>query len=189
MKVTIDMENLESIVEGTLKENSEKAIQQALHAVVEKKVNAALGSDVDNAVSSIVESYIREYLATAKIQVGNSWKGEEIKALTVEEYLKQQVSDIFESQVFYVNTKDRWGDKHTERITFQEFVERHFDVEKYAKKYLEQVAKDIRNEVDSKIKSIFNESMRNTLADTVFTIVSSSDTYQKVSNSLKLLGG
>lgn len=189
MKVTIDMENLESVVEETLKENSEKAIQQALHAVVEKKVNAALGSDVDNAVSSIVESYIREYLATAKIQVGNSWKGEEVKELTVEEYLKHQVSDIFESQVFSVKTKDRWGNTQTDRTTFQEFVERHFDVEKYAKTYLEKIARNVKGEVDAKIKSVFDDAMRHTLADNVFAIVSSSDTYQKVSNSLKLLGG
>ena len=188
MKVTIDLENLESVVQTALEQNSGEAIHKALETVAQKEVDRVLQNDVDKSINAIVESYIREYLDTAKIQVGNSWSGEGIKEFTVEEYLKSQVAEIFESKVFSVKTKDRWGDTPTEKITFQEFVEKHFDVEKYAKTYLEKIAREVRNEVDCKLKSMFDDAMRHTLADNVFTIVSSSDTYQKVQNGLKLLG-
>lgn len=188
MKVTIDLENLESIVQTTLEQNSGEAIHKALESVVQKEVDRVLESDVGNSINTIVESYIREYLDTAKIQVGNSWNGEGIKEFTVKEYLKTQVAEIFENKVFSVKEKDRWGDMKTEKVTFQEFIEKHFDVEKYAKTYLEKIAREVKKEVDCKLKSMFDDAMRHTLADNIFTIVSSSDTYQKVQNSLKLLG-
>lgn len=188
MKVTIDLENLESIVQTTLEQNSREAIHKALESVAQREVDKALENDVDEGINKIVESYIREYLATAKIQVGNSWSGEGIKEFTVEEYLKSKVAEIFEKQIFSVKSKDRWGDTHTETITFQEFVEKHFDVEKYAKTHLERIAKNVKNEVDRKIQSMLDDAMRHTLADNVFTIVSASETYQKIQNSLKLLG-
>ena len=188
MKVTIDLENLESVVQTTLEQNSSCAIHKALESVVQREVDKALENDVDEGINKIVESYIREYLATAKIQVGNSWSGEGIKEFTVEEYLKSKVAEIFEKQIFSVKSKNSWGDTYTETITFQEFVEKHFDVEKYAKTYLERIAKDVKNEVDRKIHSMLDDAMRHDLADNVFAIVSASETYQKIQNSLKLLG-
>ena len=47
MRVTIDLENLESIVQTTLEKNSEEAIHRALESVVQKEVDKALKSDID----------------------------------------------------------------------------------------------------------------------------------------------
>lgn len=189
MRVTIDLENLESIVQTTLEKNSEEAIHRALESVVQKEVDKALKSDIDKAVSEIVEDYIRDYLKTAKVQVGNSWSGDGVKEYTVEDYLKSQVAEIFDKQAFTVKSKDSWGGSRSETVSFQEYVKNQIDIESYIKKDLDRLAKDIKTDVNIKIKSAFDDSMRRTLADNVFSIVSASETYQKVQSSLSLLGG
>lgn len=189
MKVTIDLENLESIMQTTLEKNSGEAIRQALESVIQKEVDKSLKRDVDNAISEIVEDYIREYLKTAKVQTGNSWSGEGIKEYTVEEYLKSQVAEIFDKQAFTVKAKDTWGGSRSETVSFQDYVKSQIDVENYIKKDLDKLAKDVKTDVNIKIKSAFDDAMRRTLADNVFSIVSASETYQKIQNGLNLLGG
>lgn len=56
------------------------------------------------------------------------------------------------------------------------------------KPYIDKMAKCIKEDVSRKVKSLFDDAMRTTLAENVFEIVSASDTYRSVSNSLKMLG-
>lgn len=188
MKLTLDLENLESIVKATLEENSKSAIDDAIHSVVREKVDRALEENCDTAISHIIEGYIKEYLSTAKIQVGNSWNGDGVKEFTVEEYLKDQVATIFKDQSFNIETKNSWGSKETKKVSFQDFITEKFDVETYLKRDLEKLASDVKRDVDYKIRTLFDESMKRTLADNIFTIVSASETYQKVKSSMNLLG-
>lgn len=188
MKLTLDLENLESIVKATLEENSKSAIDDAIQSVVREKVDRTLENDCDKAISTIVEGYIKDYLSTAKIQVGNSWNGDGVKEFTVEEYLKYQIATIFKEQCFTIEAKNSWRSKETKKVSFQEYVQMYFDVESYLKKDLERLASDVKRQVNYKIKTLFDENMKRTLADNVFTIVSASETYQKVKSSMNLLG-
>ena len=106
MKVTIDMENLENIVESALNKNVEQAVKEAAKEEVRNKVNEVLKEKIEEIVNSSIESYINEYIKTAKVQVGDSWKGEEIKEYTVEQYLKLKIIDIFDNKSFEIKKKD-----------------------------------------------------------------------------------
>ena len=112
----------------------------------------------------------------------------EIAVRTVKEYLKKQIKDVFESQSFTVKQKDRWGSMKEEKVSFQEYLQNYLNIEAEVKPYMDKMAKCIRDDVNKKVKTLFDDAMRSTLAENVFAIVSASDTYRSVSNSLKMLG-
>lgn len=188
MKVTIDMENLEKMVADTCNKNAGKAIQDALESVVREKIDEVLGEKTDEYISHKIEEYIQAYLSTTKIQVGNSWSGDGVKEYTVEEYVKKQISDILSDQKFTRKVDDRWGGRKEETVDFKAYIDSKIDIENEIKPYMEKIARQVRDDVNHRIKSMLDEAMRKNLADNVFTIVSSSETYRKVSESIKLLG-
>lgn len=95
---------------------------------------------------------------------------------------------MFESQSFTVKQKDRWGSMKEEKVSFQEYLQNYLNIEAEVKPYMDKMAKCIRDDVNKKVKTLFDDAMRSTLAENVFAIVSASDTYRSVSNSLKMLG-
>lgn len=188
MKVTIEMENLQKIIEESAKINTEKAIDEAIHDVAHEKVNQVLRNKIEEIVNSRISEYVDDYLKNTKIHIGGGWDRKEVEEYTAEEYLKKQIKDIFESQSFVVKYKDRWGDWREEKKTFQEYIDSQFNAESIVKPYIEKMAKQIKDEVNSKVKSTFNDAMRTTLADNVFTIIASSETYRTITQNMKLLG-
>lgn len=188
MKVTIEMENLQNIIESAAEKNTEQAIKEAIKEIACNKVDEILEDKIEDIVNDSIVGYVDDYLKNTKIQVGNSWSGDGIKEYTVEEYLKKRVTEIFENQKFKTEYKDRWGDKRTKEISFKEYIEEKITVEHVVKPYIDKMAKQVKDDVNKKVKSVFDEAMRTTLAENVFSIVSASDTYRTISNNLKLLG-
>lgn len=188
MKITIDMENLQNIVEESVKINTKNAIEQAILDVAREKVDSVLCGKIEEIVNELIVGYVNDYLKTTKIHVGGGWNSADVEEYTAEEYLKKQIKDVFESQSFTAKKKDRWGNTKEEKMSFQEYLQSHLDVEAEVKPYMDKMAKGIRDDVNKKVKTLFDDAMRSTLAENVFAIVSASDTYRSVSNSLKMLG-
>lgn len=189
MKVTIDMENLQSIIEESAKINTKNAVEQAIMDVAREKVDSVLRGRIEEIVNEAIVGYVNDYLKNTKIHIGGGWGKKDVEEYTAEEYLKKQVKDVFESQSFTVKKENRWGSTGEEKVSFQEYMQKHLDIEAEVKPYMDKMAKSIRNDVNQKVKALFDDSMRSTLAENVFAIVSASDTYRSVSNSLKMLGG
>lgn len=188
MKITIDMENLTNILSDAAEENVKAAMNDAMKSVVREKVDSVLKDKADEEINAQITRYITEYLSTATVTVGDSWSGDEVRTITVEQYLKEKVSKIFKEQILSVPVKNGWGDERTKSVTFKEYIDENLNVDYDIKKGIESIAKTVRAEVDQKIKTVFDETMRRTLADNVFSIVASSDTYRTITNNLKLLG-
>lgn len=188
MKVTIEMENLQKIIEESAKINTEKAIDEAIHDVAHTKVDQALRGKIDEIVNSRIEQYVDNYFKNTKIHIGGGWDNKDVEEYTAEEYIKKQVKEIIESQVLVTKKKDRWGEWKKEKKTFKEYIDEQLSTESIVKPYIDKMAKQIKDEVNSKIKSTFNDAMRTTLADNVFTIVASSETYRTITQNMRLLG-
>lgn len=188
MKVTIDMENLQDIIEESAKFNIKNAVEQAIMDVVHKKVDSVLCDEIKKIVNESIAGYINDYLKTTKIHIGGGWDSDKVEEYTAEEYIKKQIKDVFENQTFIAKKRNRWGNMEEEKISFQEYIQNYFNIEKEVQPYIEKMAKGIKNDVNEKVKSLFDDAMRKTLAENVFAIVSASDTYRSISNSLKMLG-
>lgn len=188
MKVTIEMENLQKIIEESAKINTEKAIDKAIHDVAHEKVNKVLSNKIDEIVNYRIYKYIDDYLKNTKIHIGGGWDSKDVEEYTAEEYLKKQIKEVFESQYFSVKYKDRWGNWREEKKTFQEYIDSQLNTESIVKPYIDKMTNQIKDDVNRNIKSVFDDAMRRTLADNVFAIVSSSDTYRTITQNMKLLG-
>lgn len=188
MKVTIEMENLNDIIEEAAKINTERAVQDAIRDVAHTKVDEVLQGKLEEIVNNSIYGYVDDYLKTTKIKIGGGWEIKEVEEYTAEEYIRKKVSEIFETQVFVTKTKDRWGDWRETKVTFQQYLDDKLDAEAVVKPYIDKIAKQIKDDVNLKVKSVFDEAMRNALAENVFQIVSSSDTYRTISQNMKLLG-
>lgn len=188
MKVTIEMENLQNIIEESAKINTEKAIDAAIHDVAHEKVNQVLCNKIEEIVNSRIEQYVDDYLKNTKIHIGGGWDSKDVEEYTAEEYLKKQIKDVFESQSFVTKRQNRWGNWEEEKKTFQEYIASQFDAKSIVKPYIDKMAKQMKDEVNRKVKDTFDDAMRSTLADNVFTIVASSETYRKIAQNMKLLG-
>lgn len=188
MKVTIEMENLQTIIEESAKINTQKAVDEAIHDVARENVDKVLRGKIEEIVNKAIAGYVDDYLKTTKIHIGGGWDSKDVEEYTAEEYLKKQIKEIIENGVFVTKEKDRWGDYTEKKKTFKEYIDEQINPESVVKPYIDKMAKQIKDDVNRKVKSAFDEAMRNTLADNVFAIVSSSDTYRTVTNNLKLLG-
>lgn len=188
MKITIDMENLSNIISDAAEENVTAAMEDAMKCIVREKVDSVLKDKADDEINAQISRYITEYLSTANVTLGDSWSGDEVRTITVEQYLKEKVSKIFKDQILSVPVKNAWGSNQSKSVTFKEYIDETLNVDYDIKKGIETIANEIKVEVNRKIKTVFDETMRRTLADNVFSIVASSDTYRTITNNLKLLG-
>lgn len=188
MEVIINMDNLQDIIEGAAKKNIETAITESIYRVAREKVDEIIKDSIEEKVNTEISNYIDYYLNNTKIVVGNTWIDKDVKEYSVEEYIKLQVASILENNVLVAKTKDRWGNYQENKVSFKEYIDSKLDTESIVKPYIDKLAKQVRNDVNSIIKNTFDEAMRVTLADNVFALVSASDTYKSISNSLKLLG-
>lgn len=189
MKVTIEMENLQSIIEESAKINTERAIEDAIREVAHTKVDAVLKGKIEEIVNSSIVGYVNDYLKNAKVHVGNSFNGEGVKEYSVEEYIRKIVSDTFSSQRLTVKRTDRYSGRYYDsEVSFQEYIDEAFSPESIVKPYIDKMARQIKDEVNRKVKTVFDDAMRSALAENVFTIIASSDTYRTITQNMKLLG-
>lgn len=189
MKITIDLENLEQMVQDALENNAESAIKIAVKEAISEQVGKILSSETEKTANQVIEEYIREYLQNAKITVGGGWDEEGVKEYTVEQYLKKQINDIFESKSFTAERTDRWGEKKRTKVSFQDFVTSYLKVDELLEPKIKNMVEEVKKDVNRRAKEILDTSMKNALADNVFAIVSASETYRKISDGVRLLGG
>ena len=71
--------------------------------------------------------------------------------------------------------KNRWDNMEEKKVSFQEYLQKHLDIEAEVKPYMDKMAKRIRDDVNQKVKALFDDAMSSTLAENVFAIVSASD--------------
>ena len=98
MKITIDMENLQSTIEEAAKINTKNAVNQAIMDIAHAKVDSVLRGRIEEIVNESIVGYVNDYLKTTKIHIGGGWDSDNVEEYTAEEYLKKQVKDVFESQ-------------------------------------------------------------------------------------------
>lgn len=188
MKVNIDMENLSNAVEIAITENANNVIKD----VIEKKISTYIDKNykkiIEITINEKMEEYLKNYLETTTITVGEGLLNQNIKTYTIQEYINKQISDIMNNKKFETEIKDRWGEKSFQEVSFDEFIKQSFDVSKEVKHQLENYMKSVKDDINRNIKNVTDQVMKDMLSNTIFDILMQSDTYSKISSGLKLLG-
>lgn len=189
MKVTIDLENLESIVKGTIETNIETVVKEQVEAVIKKTIDKMAKDTIYDAVSSNFERFVNEYITTTTIKVGGNsyWDDEESKEYTVEQYIKRELKARLESKTLRAKKKGSKSsyDSDFENVSFEEYINRQFDFEDMIKKDLDKFMDDIRKNVNKTMKDTFDNSTKSMLSNAVLSILSANDTYRQIEKDRK----
>lgn len=188
MKVNIDMENLSNAVDIAIAENANNVIKD----VIEKKISTYIDKNykkiIEITINEKMEEYLKNYLETTTITVGEGLLNQNIKTYTIQEYINKQISDIMNNKKFETEIKNRWGEKSFQEVSFDEFIKQSFDVSKEVRHQLENYMKSVKDDINRNIKNVTDQVMKDMLSNTIFEILMQSDTYSKISNGLKIRG-
>ena len=185
MKVTLELDNLENIVETTLEKNLGNVVKEQIADIVKKTADNLIKDTINTQVSKNFQRFVDEYIVTKKIKVGGSyWDNEPEQEYTVEQYIKQQIKERLDSKQLKVKKKGRSGSYSDdyENVTFEQYISRQFDFTETIKKELDTFMNDIRKQVNTTMKETFDNS-----SNAVLGILSANDTYRQIENNIKCI--
>lgn len=181
MKVTVDMENLGLMVQDAVEKNLNSMIENEVRKSIESKVTANAREIIETVVNAKLESYVNDYIKTATISVGGGWNSEP-KTYTVEEYIKQQISEIMSKQAF--KTRDRYGD-YKNTITFEEYVKKEFNVDASVQAALDKFMKKVRDDVNRNVTNMFDNTTQAALSSVIMNMLNNSNAFLEMRDNLK----
>lgn len=190
MKVTLELDNLENIVQTTLEKNLENVVKEQIADIVKKTADNLMKDTINTQVSKNFQHFVDEYITTKKIKVGGSyWDNEPEQEYTVEQYIKQQLKEKLDSKKLKLKQMDSYGryTNNYEEVSFETYISRQFDPNEMIKKELDAFMDDIRKQVNTTMKEIFDNSTKSMLSNAVLSILSANDTYRQIENNIKCI--
>ena len=190
MKVTLELDNLENIVQTTLEKNLENVVKEQIADIVKKTADILIENTIKAQISEHFQRFVDEYISTKKIKVGGSyWDNEPEQEYTVEQYIKQQLKERLDSKQLKVKKKGRSGSYNDdyENVTFEQYISNQFDPNEMIKKELDTFMDDIRKQVNTTMKETFNNSTKSMLSNAVLNILNANDTYRQIENNIKCI--
>ena len=181
MKVTVDMENLGSMVQDVVEKNLNSVIENEVRKSIESKVANSARDIIDSVVNEKMESYVNEYITTATISVGGGWNSEP-KTYTVEEYIKQQIAEIMQNQAF--KEKDRYGN-YTNKVTFDEYIKSTFNVDASVQSALDKFMRKVKDDVNRNVTKMFDQTTQAALSSAVMNMLNNSNAFLEMRDNLK----
>lgn len=190
MKVTLELDNLENIVQTTLEKNLGNVVKEQIADIVKKTADNLIKDTINTQVSKNFQRFVDEYITTKKIKVGGSyWDNEPEQEYTVEQYIKQQLKEKLDSKKLKLKQMDSYGryTNNYEEVSFETYISRQFDPNEMIKKELDAFMDDIRKQVNTTMKETFDNSTKSMLSNAVLSILSANDTYRQIENNIKCI--
>ena len=190
MKVTLELDNLENIVQTTLEKNLGNVVKEQIADIVKKTADNLIKDTINTQVSKNFQHFVDEYITTKKIKVGGSyWDNEPEQEYTVEQYIKKELKDRLDSKKLRTKKKGHTSSYNDdfENVSFEEYINRQFDFDDMIKKDLDKFMDDIRKQVNTTMKETFDNSTKSMLSNAVLNILSANDTYRQIENNIKCI--
>lgn len=190
MKVTIDLENLESLVQNTMETNIENIVKEQIEGTVRKVADNLAKKIIEEKVSENFQRFVDEYIANTKIKVGGDyWDDTEEKEYTVEQYIKKELKERLDSKKLRAKKKGHTSSYSDdfENVSFEEYINRQFDFDDMIKKDLDKFMDDIRKQVNKTMKETFDNSTKSMLSNAVLSILGANETYRQIENNIKCI--
>lgn len=178
LKIEYDMEDMAvGIKEAVLKELSEnmaEEIKDELKSEMRQQLFVKVKESIENNTYELVQNMMTDIYNNEKVSIGGGWK-EEAKEFTLKEYVVDQVKDAI------VNNK--CDGKGYNASSFQEWFTKKC-VDPDIQKIIEKEITNIRNDVNYKVKNMFDTSTKQMLSETVLNVLMANDTYKKIEGSI-----
>lgn len=181
MKITLEMDNLQSAVEGAINANITNIVEQEVDALIKAKVNES-AKLIEDIVNEKIIAFVNEYFKTVTITVGGGWN-DPVKTYGIEEYIKLQIAEKIETQ--QINVKDRYG--NTKTVSFNDYCKQMFDVDKAVERTLNDFMNSTAKSINQNINDMFNDAARRALSESVLNLLSKNETFQNMQDSIKCI--
>lgn len=194
MKVTIDLENLETLVYTAINKNIEEIIKIEIDTMIRKTIEKDSKEKIEDLVNTNFERFVNEYITTTTIKTGGDfWNDEEAKEYTVEQFIKEQLKQKLESNTLKVKKKGRTSSYSDdfENVSYEEYIKRTCNINDLIQKEFEnklnKFMDEIRKDINETMKNTFDNSTKTMLSNVVLNILSANDTYKQIENNIKCI--
>lgn len=172
----------------SLKENIYKEVVNQIR----KECLEDIREKIQVQTGEIIKEIIDDYMNTEKIAVGGNsvWDDEPKEELTFIQYVKRCMKNIINNGRFKVVKsveKNRYSDTYvikTEDFSFDEYIKANCGIDNEVKAYLDKEVDKMRQKINKDIKTVFDESTRNMLSQSVLNILMANDTYKKIESNI-----
>lgn len=165
-KITLDIPNITDYIKHTVKNTVDNAVRDMIEDCVKKmvkeKIEDTAEAYVEESLKKVVDDEIKAYMQK-DITVGGGWSEPERK-MSRNDYLSECTAKVVESQ-----------------LSAKKISETVID---YCKGSIDRFARDIKDDVNYKIKNTFDNATKQALSENVVTMLMAGDTYKKLSDSM-----
>ncbi len=171
MQVTIEMDNLQKIIEATTNTIITETLNETISSIVKSYIKDNYKDIIEEAVNKAIEESIHDYIENTEIYVGNGSFGEEPIITTPRKYINTKINEIFEKEKVTVKKSCSYGSSLTEEISFKEYLDREYDINKTIQQYMDSFGRAFKNELNSYLKKNYDANLRNILCDQIVDLL------------------
>ena len=192
ININFNTENFANgIVTAVVQSLKENLYQEVINQIKEECL-ADIREKIQLQTGEIIKEIIEDYMNTEKITIGGDslWDDTPKEELTFIQYAKRCMKDIINSGSFRVVKsieKSRYSNKYdikTDEYSFDEYIRANCGIDNEVKAYLDKEVDKLRQEINKNVKTIFDESTRNMLSQSVLNILMANDTYKKIESNI-----
>lgn len=166
----IDLEGIEEYIShniiSSLSCNIDKFIQSEISQIIRDEYDSIIKTKTREAVDNMIDSQIKTCMAK-EITIGGGWN-KEARTVTREQYLSEIIGESLEKNL---------DNNQSIKNEIDDFV--RFKVQNFSEK--------LKAEINTGLKTTFDNATRQVLADNVVQMLMCSDTYKQLSNSMENL--
>lgn len=180
LKVEYDMEEMFLGIKDAIQQELGKDLAEEVKSELKGEIRAELFSkikeDIQTNTYDTVQKMVSDIYDNEKVVIGGGWN-EEPKECTLREYVIQQVKEVIANNGF------EKGKKSYSNVTFQDWF-REKCVSDDIQRIIDKEISNIRNDVNYKVKNMFDQSTKTMLSDAVLNVLMANETYKKIENNI-----
>lgn len=179
LKIEYDMEEMflgiKEAVKQELKPEIADEIRAEIKSEIKQKIMGKVKEQIPEDTSTYLKNIMEEIYNTEVIKVGGGWD-EEAKEYTLKEYVIEQVKNrILNNDC---GSKNRYSKESFNKWFRDECVDS--DIQRI----IDREIKSIRDDVNRKVKDMFDTSTKQMLSETVLNVLMANDTYKRIENNI-----
>lgn len=167
INIEIDSGFMSDYIKHTIKNTVEEVVielaRNEVSSIINSKLKDAVISAVKKEVDDVISKAVREFVS-GEIHIGGGWNGP-YRVVTRDQY----ISETIEKQLSDKMSGNKFDESISRRVC--DAINKYTD--------------NIRNDVNSRIKMYFDEATRQTLTNSVVSMLMDNETYRSLSASMK----
>ena len=188
MKVTIEMDNLQSIIEATARKNTEEVLEEFVKERTKEVLEREYGKLIEEQVTEKMKEYISTYIECYQLAVGGGLSSDDVEYMTPRQYINKIISDTFRDRKLTTYIERSYGGTVEKEVTFEEFIKEHLNPTSEIQRHMTSLAKSVKQDVSTLLKTEYDKSLQNALSGVIMDVIMQNDAFKNINNNIKSLG-